>query len=212
VYVLPLWRTGLFPLAHASTSTTSSIRTPLTLCSCYYRVMTWTVSLECPVPWTEGQEKALKQDYPLARDARSAAQEQVVKVFLKCMWLPQANRKALYSRPFSTSSAVACFTSSSPASGASSIPPSARTSKTPYSIPWSSRHRGARTSTATRRSGDPGAGQAPRGARDAGGGHLLRARPRELARARRGLAGRARRGRAAKAVAGQDGEAGVRAC
>jgi hypothetical protein len=159
-----------------------------------------------------GSREDAQARLPLVRDVRSAAQEQVVKVFMKRMWLPQAKRTALYSRPFSTSSAVACFTSSSPASGASSIPPSARTSKTPYSIPWSSRHRGARTSTAIRRSGDPGAGQAPRGARDGGGGHLLPVRPREVARARRGLTGRARRGRVAEGVAGQYGQAEVRTC
>jgi hypothetical protein len=60
--------------------------------------MAWTIPLECPVPWTEGQEKALKQDYPLVLDAHPAAEEQVVKLYLEYLWLPEVSRKSLCRR------------------------------------------------------------------------------------------------------------------
>jgi hypothetical protein len=163
----------------------------------------------------EGAQATLKQDYTFVFDARSAEQELVVKLYMEYLWLSEVDRKSFCCRFLSMSSAV---TNAPPLlrrrPAASPSPPRIRQPKRAAHLgrPHPPHCARFRTQVHSRRSGDPVAIQTPRGARDGGGGHLLCVRPREGARARRGLAGRARRGRVAETVAGQDGEAGVRAC
>jgi hypothetical protein len=68
--------------------------------------MILTAPLECTVPWTEDREKAPKQDDPLVLDARPAAQEQVGKLYLENMWVPEVTRISFCRRSLSTSSEV----------------------------------------------------------------------------------------------------------
>jgi hypothetical protein len=54
--------------------------------------MTWSLPSDCPVPWTEGQEKTLKRDYPLVHDEQLSVQEQVVRLYLEYLWLPEVSQ------------------------------------------------------------------------------------------------------------------------
>jgi hypothetical protein len=49
----------------------------------------WILPTDCPVPWTEGQEKAMKRDYPFHLPAESTLQERLIQVYLEYLWLPE---------------------------------------------------------------------------------------------------------------------------